>query len=312
MAEREPRAAPPTFGEPLPDKRKRDKPVSMFFAGEDLPLFSGTPQEVVIPPYVPEDRNWKQPLLPGMPEIDYEHIRELDRQRRSRRRGSAAVDNESGTIWQYANDAEEHAMQEEEQEEDSDPRAASPPAADRLADVLTEYNLSPEQLRQLVALGSGLNEALHQGTAPEEVVHLLSLLSAILAPRTGEQIKSPADVAALLMVEMGYLDQEQLRVVCLDMKNRVQKIHLVYQGSLNTAMIRVGELYKEPLRLNSAAIIVAHNHPSGEPTPSPEDVLVTRQIIDAGKLLDVDCLDHLVIGQGRWVSMRERRLGFDS
>ena len=90
------------------------------------------------------------------------------------------------------------------------------------------------------------------------------------------------------------------------------KIHLVYQGSLNSSLIRVGEVYKEPLRLNSAAIIVAHNHPSGEPAPSPEDVLVTREIVAAGKLLDVECLDHLVIGQGKWLSMREKGLGFGS
>jgi DNA repair protein RadC len=64
--------------------------------------------------------------------------------------------------------------------------------------------------------------------------------------------------------------------------------------------------------LNAAALIVVHNHPSGDPTPSPEDVAVTRQLIEAGKLLDVDVLDHLVIGQGRWVSLRERRLAFGS
>jgi len=111
-------------------------------------------------------------------------------------------------------------------------------------------------------------------------------------------------------IEMAHLDQEQLRVACLNTKNRLQKIHLVYQGSLNTSMIRVGEIYKEPLRLNSAAIIIAHNHPSGEPNPSPEDVLVTREIVEVGKLLDVECLDHLVIGQGKWVSMREKGLGW--
>jgi DNA repair protein RadC len=84
----------------------------------------------------------------------------------------------------------------------------------------------------------------------------------------------------------------------------------VYIGSLNASMVRVGELFKEAIRRNSAALIVVHNHPSGDPTPSPEDVLVTREIIAAGKLLDIDVLDHLVIGQGRFVSMRERGLGF--
>lgn len=124
------------------------------------------------------------------------------------------------------------------------------------------------------------------------------------------QIKSPADVAQLMQLEMAHLDQEHLRAICLDTKNRVQKVHTVYVGSLNSAMIRVGEVFKEALKLNACALIIVHNHPSGDPTPSPEDVTVTRQIVDAGKMLDVDVLDHLVIGQGRFVSLRERGLGF--
>lgn len=125
------------------------------------------------------------------------------------------------------------------------------------------------------------------------------------------QIRSPADVVQLMQVEMSHLDQEHLRALCLDTKNRVQKVHTVYVGSLNSAIIRIGEVFKEALKLNSAAIIVVHNHPSGDPTPSPEDVMVTRQIVQAGAMLDVDVLDHLVIGQGRWASLRELGLGFD-
>lgn len=124
------------------------------------------------------------------------------------------------------------------------------------------------------------------------------------------QIRSPADAAQLLMAEMSHLEQEHLRVLCLDTKNRIQKVHTVYIGSVNTSAVRIGEIFKEPIRLNSTSVIVAHNHPSGDPNPSPEDVLVTRQIVDAGKLLDIETLDHLVIGQGRYVSMRERGLGF--
>ena len=124
------------------------------------------------------------------------------------------------------------------------------------------------------------------------------------------QIKAPGDVAQLMQLEMSHLDQEHLRAICLDTKNRVQKVHTVYVGSLNSALIRVGEVFKEALKLNSCAVIIVHNHPSGDPTPSPEDVLVTRQIVDAGKMLDVEVLDHLVIGKGRFVSLKERGLGF--
>jgi len=110
---------------------------------------------------------------------------------------------------------------------------------------------------------------------------------------------------------MGHLDQEEMRTVLLDSKNRVQDIVTVYRGSLNASLIRVGEVYKAALRRNSASIILAHNHPSGEPDPpSPEDVLVTVKIVEAGELLDVPCLDHLVIGRGKWLSMREKGLGF--
>jgi DNA repair protein RadC len=129
-------------------------------------------------------------------------------------------------------------------------------------------------------------------------------------PEQRPQITSPADVANLLMIEMAHLEQEHLRVVLLNTKNYVLKIETVYIGSINSSAVRIGEVFKTALKQNSAAIIVVHNHPSGDPTPSPEDVAVTRQLVEAGKLLDVDVLDHLVIGQGRWVSLRERRLGF--
>ncbi len=189
------------------------------------------------------------------------------------------------------------------------PRRASVPAQVRaLREALTPY-IDVAQLRRLAAAGDDLHAALIGGEAPPEVQALLDTLAALLRPTPREQIKSPADVAALLMVEMSHLDQEELRVLNLDTKNRIQSIITVYRGSVNSAQVRIGEVFKEAIRLNSAAIIVVHSHPSGDPTPSPEDILVTRQIVDAGKLLDVDTLDHVVIGKGRWVSMRERGLG---
>ncbi len=116
--------------------------------------------------------------------------------------------------------------------------------------------------------------------------------------------------AQALGFEMAHLEQEHLKVVCLNTKNHVLKHITVYIGSINSSAVRIGEVFKEALKQNAAAIIIAHNHPSGDPTPSSEDIAVTREIVEAGKLLGVDVLDHLVIGQGRWVSLRERGLGF--
>ena len=133
----------------------------------------------------------------------------------------------------------------------------------------------------------------------------------VTSPDDRPQVRSPADAANLLMLEMSALEQEHLRVVLLDTRNRVLTLATVYVGSLNTSMVRVGELFREAIRRNAAALIVAHNHPSGDPTPSSEDVAVTRQIVDAGQLLDIDVLDHIVIGRGRFVSLKERGLGFE-
>ncbi len=130
------------------------------------------------------------------------------------------------------------------------------------------------------------------------------------SPDERPQIRSPADAANLVMTEMGLLEQEHLRTMLLDTKNRVLATPTIYIGSLNTSLIRVGELFREAIRANSASLIVLHNHPSGDPTPSPEDVAVTRQIVEAGQLLDVEVLDHLIIGQQRFVSLKERGLGF--
>ena len=130
------------------------------------------------------------------------------------------------------------------------------------------------------------------------------------SPNERPAINSPADAAALVQYEMSALEQEHLRVMLLDRRNRVLETVEVYKGSVNSSQVRVGELFKEAIRTNASAVIVIHNHPSGDPTPSPDDVAVTRAIVQAGKLLDVDVLDHLVIGQGKWVSLKERGLGF--
>lgn len=123
-------------------------------------------------------------------------------------------------------------------------------------------------------------------------------------------VKAPAD-AANLLADMCALEQEHMRVLLLDTRNRVLAIKTVYVGNLNSAVVRVGELFRDAVRYNCAAIIVAHNHPSNDPTPSPEDVRVTGEIYKAGKLLDIQLLDHLVIGgPQRYISLKERGLGF--
>jgi DNA repair protein RadC len=129
------------------------------------------------------------------------------------------------------------------------------------------------------------------------------------APEERPAIHSPADAATLVQYEMSALEQEELRVILLDTRNRVIDIASVYRGSLNSSQVRVGELFKTAIRRNCAALIVVHNHPSGDPAPSPV-IAITRALVQAGKLLDVEVLDHLVIGRGRYVSLKERGLGF--
>lgn len=164
----------------------------------------------------------------------------------------------------------------------------------------------PREIRQ-VGFGIGRSKAAQLGAAFE-------LARRIFIGGVDErpQIRSPADANTMLRAAIGGELQEHLVVLCLDTKNRIQKLHTVYIGSVNTAAVRVGEIFREPIRLNSTAIILAHNHPSQDATPSPEDILVTRQIVDAGVLLDIECLDHLVVCRSKYVSMRERGFGFAS
>lgn len=130
-------------------------------------------------------------------------------------------------------------------------------------------------------------------------------------PKEHVAVRSPQDVANLLLTEMGLLEQEELRVVLLNTRNQVLGVHTVYRGSVNTSLVRVGELFREAVRQNCPALVIVHNHPSGDPTPSADDVAMTKQALEAGRLLDIEVLDHLVIAQQRFESLKERRLGFE-
>ena len=129
-------------------------------------------------------------------------------------------------------------------------------------------------------------------------------------PQDRPVIRSADDVAALVLFEMGALEQEHLRVILLNTKNQVVKIEPVYIGSVNSAQVRTAELFREAIRQNCAHIILVHNHPSGDPFPSPVDVEMTTQAVAAGRLLEIEVLDHLIIGEQRYISLRERNLGF--
>lgn len=129
-------------------------------------------------------------------------------------------------------------------------------------------------------------------------------------PEARPKINSPADAANLLMAEMSLLEQEQLRVILLDTRNGVLKIPTIYVGSLNSTTMRVAEIFRPAIRENAAALIVVHNHPSHDPSPSPQDLTATRQMIQAGALLNISVLDHVIIGNPGYVSLKESGLLF--
>lgn len=126
------------------------------------------------------------------------------------------------------------------------------------------------------------------------------------------RIESPEDVVRIVGVEMSALDQEQLRVLLLDTKHGVLATRTVYQGSANQAIVRVGELFRDAIRHAAVAVVLVHNHPSGDPTPSSADISMTADVVEAGKLLDITVIDHIIIGHGRHASLKRLGLGFPS
>jgi DNA repair protein RadC len=117
-------------------------------------------------------------------------------------------------------------------------------------------------------------------------------------------VRTPGDAAEPLVDGMGSLEREELRVLLLDTKNVVVAERTVYRGNLAGSSVRVGEVFRDAVRRCAAAVVVAHNHPSGDPSPSAEDLRITAELVEAGRLLDIELLDHLVIGRGRWTSLR--------
>ena len=128
------------------------------------------------------------------------------------------------------------------------------------------------------------------------------------APEDPPSINCPADVHDLLGPEMSKLAQEQLRVLLLNTKSRVVGQRVIYQGNVNSSMIRAAEVLRPAVLEAVPSIVISHNHPSRDPTPSPEDVAVTKDLVKAAKLLDIELLDHVVIGGRGFVSLKEQGL----
>jgi DNA repair protein RadC len=124
-------------------------------------------------------------------------------------------------------------------------------------------------------------------------------------------VRSPGDVGDRLVPQMGYLEREELRVVLLNTRNAVQRLVTVYQGNVSSSLVRIAELFRDAVRLNASGMILVHNHPSGDPTPSPDDLRLTAEALAAGRLLDIAVLDHLIVAGDRFISLRDRGVAFD-
>lgn len=129
-------------------------------------------------------------------------------------------------------------------------------------------------------------------------------------PTERPSVRAPDAAYEVLRPFLEPLQHEELWVLNLDTRNRVKNLTKLYQGNVNSSQVRVGEVFRQAISDNTPSIIIAHNHPSGDPSPSPQDIALTRAIAEAGKLLDINVLDHIVVGAGRYVSLKERGLGF--
>ena len=146
-----------------------------------------------------------------------------------------------------------------------------------------------------------------------EVRQLHEELNELLEIKQNERpyIHNPEDAFKLIHPFLGHLDHEELWVIVMDTRNKVMAFVMLYRGTVNTTQIRVSEVFRQAIIENAPSIILAHNHPTGDPTPSPEDVAITKEINEAGELLDIRVLDHMILGRKTFVSMREKGLGFD-
>ena len=143
-----------------------------------------------------------------------------------------------------------------------------------------------------------------------QAVFQLSIRLQALQPEDRPFVRTPADVNNLLGAEMSVLGQEHLRVLLVNTRNQLMGTQEVYRGNVATVLVRPAEVFREAIRQNAPSVILVHNHPSGDPSPSPDDVALTKKLIEAGELLDIDVMDHIIIGDRRFLSMKMLRLAF--
>jgi DNA repair protein RadC len=161
------------------------------------------------------------------------------------------------------------------------------------------YGLAQAQSADLRRVGVSSAQA-------AQIVAALELSKRLLTHSAERPIIQTAADTARFVADMAFLTQEHVRAILLDSGQRVIAAPTVYIGTISTSAVRVAEIFREAISRNSAALILAHNHPSGDPTPSPEDVELTRTLANAGRLLDITLVDHVIVGRQRWVSLREQ------
>lgn len=155
--------------------------------------------------------------------------------------------------------------------------------------------------QQLICIkGIGIGKA-------RRIIAMLKLAKALTVPVSNPYtIRSPQDVYNLLESEMRYLDKEHFVCVFLSTKNHVISTEVVSIGSLNSAIVHPREVFKAAIKFSSASIICTHNHPSGDPTPSPEDIELTNRLVEAGTIIGIEVLDHLIFGSSNFCSLKEK------
>ncbi len=230
------------------------------------------------------------------------------------------------TIWTYKEDGEEDVKREnvrQLRERLQQYGVTTLSSADLLAIVLgtgsstqsiitqVQVLLSTNSLQELLQLDFGelCRKYLLGEVKTAQLQAVLELARRLTVPATQEryQILSPADAANLVMADMSFLNHEELRGLYLDTKNRVIANIRLYQGTLNSSVLRTIEIFRPAITRNCAGFIVCHNHPSGDPTPSQEDEQVTSQLAAAASLLDLDFIDHIIIGSNhRFFSLKEK------